>query len=78
VLAADRDRRLRDCLERLPTRCRVLLRLLVAERRPSYEQISSALGVPIGSIGPTRGRCLALLRRELERAETPVEAAAIW
>ncbi len=40
----------------------------MAEPTPSYEEISAALDMPIGSIGPTRGRCLERLRREAELA----------
>src|SRR5262245_460293 len=42
--------------------CQALLRLLVSEDEPSYEAISAALDMPIGSIGPTRMRCLEKLR----------------
>ena len=47
---------------RLPERCQKLLRLLVVDPPTSYEEISRQLGVPIGSIGPTRARCLESLR----------------
>ncbi len=47
-----------------------LLRLLFTEPSPSYEEISAALGMPVGSIGPTRQRALARLRRALEREGT--------
>lgn len=47
---------------RLGQRCQELLRLLVADPPVSYEAISQTLGIPIGSIGPTRARCLASLR----------------
>ncbi len=47
-----------------------LLRLLFAEPSPSYEEISAALGIPVGSIGPTRQRALARLRRALEHQGT--------
>jgi RNA polymerase sigma factor (sigma-70 family) len=47
---------------RLSERCRALLRLVVAEPGLSYIEISLALGIPVGSIGPTRGRCLRHLR----------------
>ncbi|HTX12640.1 MAG TPA: sigma-70 family RNA polymerase sigma factor [Solirubrobacteraceae bacterium] len=43
-----------------------LLRLLMAEPSPSYEEISAALDMPVGSIGPTRQRALARLRQALE------------
>jgi RNA polymerase sigma factor (sigma-70 family) len=46
----------------LPERCRELLRLVALIDRPDYEAVATALGMPRGSIGPTRGRCLAKLR----------------
>jgi RNA polymerase sigma factor (sigma-70 family) len=49
----------------LPDRCQTLLRLLTADPAPGYTDIAATLGMPIGSIGPTRGRCLAHLRRLL-------------
>jgi RNA polymerase sigma factor (sigma-70 family) len=52
-------------LARVPERCRRLLRVLMADPPPSYDDVSAALDMPIGSIGPTRGRCLDRLRREL-------------
>lgn len=65
VLAAERDAALRRSLARLQASDQALLRLLVAEPRPSYEEIGAALDMPIGSIGPTRQRALERLRREL-------------
>lgn len=62
----DRDAVLRDALQALGDRCRLLLRLLASEPPPSYDEISSVLEMPVGSIGPTRGRCLTRLRAELE------------
>ena len=38
---------------------------LLTEPEPSYAEISEMLGIPIGSIGPIRGRCVTRLRREL-------------
>jgi RNA polymerase sigma factor (sigma-70 family) len=55
---------------RLSERCQALLRLVVAEPGLSYADIARALGIPVGSIGPTRGRCLEQLRRQLEQAAT--------
>jgi RNA polymerase sigma factor (sigma-70 family) len=49
-------------IERLPERCQQLLRLVAFVDRPDYSVVSAALGIPVGSIGPTRGRCLAKLR----------------
>lgn len=55
----------RLALERLSLRCRSLLRALAYSPETSYAEISMALDMPIGSIGPTRSRCLQHLRREL-------------
>ena len=49
----------------LPERCQALLRVIALAERPDYAQVAQALGMPVGSIGPTRGRCLAKLRRAL-------------
>lgn len=46
----------------LPERCQRLLRVIALAERPDYAQVAEALGMPVGSIGPTRGRCLAKLR----------------
>ncbi|MGF1597005.1 MAG: RNA polymerase sigma factor [Acidimicrobiales bacterium] len=51
---------------RMPARCQQLLRLLVLDPPPSYEDISQLLEMPIGSIGPTRARCLDGLRSSPE------------
>jgi DNA-directed RNA polymerase specialized sigma24 family protein len=61
---------------RLPARDQRLLRMLVADPQPSYEEIGTALAMPIGSIGPTRGRALRRLRRELELNEGLEDLAA--
>jgi len=67
LMAAQRDVALWRAFARLPERDQALLRLLVADPAPSYEEISAALEMPIGSIGPTRARALERLRRELAR-----------
>jgi RNA polymerase sigma factor (sigma-70 family) len=51
---------------RLPARCRALLRVLMADPPPAYAEAAAALGMPIGSLGPTRARCLARLRASPE------------
>lgn len=65
LLAEERDAALLSALDRLPERCRRLLRVLMADPEPTYEEVGLALSMPIGSIGPTRGRCLEQLRRRL-------------
>jgi RNA polymerase sigma factor (sigma-70 family) len=52
-----------DLVEKLPVRSQLLLRLLSADSPLSYRDISEALSMPIGSIGPTRARALEQLRR---------------
>jgi RNA polymerase sigma factor (sigma-70 family) len=57
----------REALELLGERCKRLLRMLYYDRtEPSYEQVSHKLGVPLGSVGPTRARCLQKMRRILQ------------
>jgi len=67
ILTAQRDEVLWRCFARLRPSDQALLRLLVADPRPAYEEIAAALDMPIGSIGPTRARALERLRQELER-----------
>ena len=62
ILADERDQVVRDALSQLPRRSQRLLELLMADPPTSYAEISSEMGLPVGSIGPTRGRCLAQLR----------------
>jgi RNA polymerase sigma factor (sigma-70 family) len=66
LLCAERDAILWRAFGRLDARDQALLRMLVADPAPSYREISSSLEMPIGSIGPTRGRCLERLQREHE------------
>src|SRR4051795_5305810 len=68
LLAGERDRALWTAFGGLSERCQVLLRILVADPPPSYEDVSAALDMPIGSIGPTRQRCLDRLRGLAETA----------
>jgi RNA polymerase sigma factor (sigma-70 family) len=65
VFRHDRQRRLWGHVEALPARCRELLRVIAFADRPDYARIADSLGMPVGSIGPTRGRCLSKLRQEL-------------
>ena len=62
LLADERARVVRDAVSALPSRWQRLLEMLIADPPVPYNQISDQLGLPIGSIGPTRGRCLARLR----------------
>jgi RNA polymerase sigma factor (sigma-70 family) len=66
LLAHERDQTVRDAMSRLPRRWQRLLEMLMADPPASYADISDELELPIGSIGPTRGRCLARLRDLLQ------------
>ena len=63
VLAAERHAALREAFAELPPRCQELLGLLSTDPPVPYAEISAKLGIPIGSIGPNRARCLDRLRR---------------
>lgn len=63
LLAGERRTVLLRALNTLPERERRLLSALTAEPAPSYRHVSATLGIPVGSIGPTRARALALLER---------------
>ena len=68
VLAADQYATLWQAFLRLSEGCQRLLRALVVEAEdgpPSYRQVAAALQVPVGSLGPTRARCLDQLRKLL-------------
>lgn len=66
LLAEERAAAVREAMATLPTRSQQLLELLMADPPVSYTEISDQLGLPIGSIGPTRGRCLERLRLILQ------------
>ena len=71
VLRADRDASLWDAFARLGERCRKVLTVLVTEAEdgpPSYREAAQQLQMPVGSLGPTRARCLEQLRRLLDDA----------
>ena len=68
LLADESAQVVRDALSRLPRRWQRLLEMLMSDPPVSYAEISDELGLPIGSIGPTRGRCLARLRVLLQAA----------
>jgi RNA polymerase sigma factor (sigma-70 family) len=80
LLAAERHAALREALAYLSPREQQLIAILTADPPVPYAEISARLGIPAGSIGPTRGRCLAKLRRHpaiaaLINAEAQARAA---
>ena len=62
-LESERAKQLWRAFSELSARCQQLLRVLMAKHRPSYTEAAAALDVPVGSVGPTRARCLQQLRR---------------
>jgi RNA polymerase sigma factor (sigma-70 family) len=66
VAATDESRRLWAAVRSLDERCRRLLRVIAFDDRPDYAGLASELGMPVGSIGPTRRRCLLKLRARLD------------
>ena len=66
LLRLEEEHRVRTALAALDERCQKLLALLFYRpESPSYSEIASAIGVPEGSIGPTRARCLQKLLKKL-------------
>ena len=65
-IANERDAVVQAAWEHLKPRCQELLSLLVADDPLGYKHLSDLLQMPIGSIGPTRARCLEHLRRLIE------------
>jgi len=67
-LQLEREQMLRNAISKLPPRCANLIRMLFFETPPRpYNLIAEDLNLASGSIGFIRGRCLAKLRRELEK-----------
>lgn len=62
AIIGDGRRALWSAVGQLSPRCQELLRIVAFAPRPDYQAVAAELGMPVGSIGPTRGRCLAKLR----------------
>ena len=70
LLILEEQQRVRVAVSQLDERCQTLVRLLFYEREPpSYAEVAKILGVPEGSIGPTRARCLGKLLRLLTKVD---------
>lgn len=63
--AEDDSQRLWLAVAKLDERCQKLLRIVAFEQRPDYRSIAAELDMKVGSIGPTRSRCLQKLRTHL-------------
>lgn len=71
ALLGDEYRRLWQAYAKLPENCRRLLAAVSAPPPGGYAEVSAVLDMPIGSIGPTRGRCLNHLRRLMAEEDQP-------
>ena len=77
LLAAERAEVVREAMTHLPRRWQRLMEMLMADPPASYAEISDELGLPVGRIGPTRGRCLARLRLLLEASLGRAECVGV-
>jgi RNA polymerase sigma factor (sigma-70 family) len=68
LLAEERGRRLQQAVDALPPSWQSLVRLLMRDPPVSYKEIAEELEMPVGSIGPTRRRCISRIRAALESA----------
>ncbi len=65
-----------DAVQMLSDRCReLMIQLYFTDPQPSYDDVAQELGLPLGSIGPTRARCLEKLRDLLEQSQAPSESS---
>ena len=67
VLRAERDRAVDAAVAKLPTRRRELVDAIFRGQEADYAQVAQVTGMPVGSIGPTRGRALVELRGQMQR-----------
>ncbi len=72
VVRRDAEGHLWDAVQQLSERCQALLRIVAFEHRPDYTRIATDLDMPVGSIGPTRGRCLQKLRALIQNGDDDV------
>jgi RNA polymerase sigma factor (sigma-70 family) len=76
MIRNESDRALWNAFASMPLPCRSLLRMLMVDPPPSYTEVSQILGVPVGSIGPRRGRCLQAMRERMGTTMEPAGEAA--
>ena len=73
LLLLEEQHRIRTAVSMLDERCQKLVEMLFYQSKPpSYAEIAAALGIPEGSIGPTRARCLGKLLRNLKKLDVNV------
>ena len=72
LLREERDAAVWRAFRTLTPRCQQLLRILMADPPPRYAEVAAALEIPVGTIGPTRQRCLNALRKVLPSEVGPL------
>lgn len=73
LLILEEQHQIRTAISMLDERCQKLVQMLFYQAQPpSYAEIAASLGIPEGSIGPTRARCLAKLLRILKKLDANV------
>jgi len=69
LVQLEKEQLLRQAIAAMPERCERMIRMLFYEMPPRpYDEVAKELGLATGSIGFIRGRCLAQLRKQLEKA----------
>lgn len=76
LVVRDRDLVIQEALTLLPDRCRQLLLALAGDPPASYDDVVRRFGMPVGSIGPTRARCLEKLRALIAQVDTATRVGA--
>ena len=68
LVQLEQEQMVRDAISEMPDRCERMIRMLFFET-PSrrYDEVAKELGLATGSIGFIRGRCLAQLKKQLEK-----------
>lgn len=77
VLGREEQQSLWRAVHELDDRCRRLLRVVAFAVRPDYENLAVQLDMPVGSIGPTRSRCLTKLKKLLQASRIDRDAASM-
>lgn len=76
IITREQEEAVRQAINSLPSKGRLLMLLLIAGEKPEYEAVAQKLNMPVGSIGPTRQRCLRLLRENVALRELMDEEAS--
>jgi RNA polymerase sigma factor (sigma-70 family) len=77
LIEDEESRAVMEAFGELDEECRQLLRLLTVEPALSYEEIAEAVGRPVGSLGPTRGRCIERLKAGISRIKRPTDDSSV-